>query len=293
VADREERPDRSAPDGAYCSEHPDRAALATCPRCGSFACIVCWHGAVDRCHRCLLRNPTEAAPPIAWEDPERGPIRRFFGTIGSAFAPTRSAPAMARPDLGPALSFALLTAVPLALLEGIVPYTHTLGFGMGQVNVIGDPPPAPDVIVVDILRAMGLSLAGNVLRLIALGLPYLSLTRSYGASTPTAAGARVLLYRAWLLSLGPVLFSIFAWLSPDPRELPAAVLLVAQALPLVPWILFFLAMLSTARLACGVGPIVAILVVIIPFALMQVCALVLQPVVEPWLPDGARFMLPV
>lgn len=291
MSDRDERPDRSAPDGAYCSEHPERAALATCPRCGSYACIVCWHGAVDRCHRCLLRNPGEAAPPIAWEDEERGAISKLFGTVFSAFAPTRSAPAMARDQLGPALGFALLTAIPLALIEGIVPYTHTLQFGMARVVVLHEA--NSGAIALDVARACGIAMMGNVIRLAALALPYVSLTRSYGQGSPAAPAVRVMLYRAFLLPLGPVLFSLFAWLAPDPREIPTAVLLIAQALPLVPWILFFLAMLSTARLACGVGPIASLLVVIVPFALMQVCALVLQPLLDPWLPEGAKFMLPV
>ena len=56
-----------APEGAQCEQHPERAAPFTCPRCGSYACVACWHPAVERCTRCLLRDPTDAAPPIAWE----------------------------------------------------------------------------------------------------------------------------------------------------------------------------------------------------------------------------------
>ena len=84
-ADREVE---TAPEGSTCANHPERPALVTCPRCGSYCCISCWHGAVLRCHECLLRDPM---PPVPWADPERGRGAGFLRTIADAPAPTRTA----------------------------------------------------------------------------------------------------------------------------------------------------------------------------------------------------------
>ena len=102
-----------APEGAACVEHPEREARATCPRCGAFVCEACWQPAIERCVRCLRRDPTEGAPPIPWEEPGRPLLSRYFATLASAFSPVRSALGFAHPDVAAAQRFALVSALPM------------------------------------------------------------------------------------------------------------------------------------------------------------------------------------
>src|ERR1700753_3302047 len=113
--------DHTAPEGAVCAEHHDRPASFTCPRCGNYACMFCWHAVAERCDSCLKRDPAAAAPPLPWETREGSLLTRFFGTLVSALHPVHSAPAFARPGLRRALGFFALSAVPLAALAGVIP----------------------------------------------------------------------------------------------------------------------------------------------------------------------------
>jgi hypothetical protein len=265
--------DLRAPEGAHCAEHPDRQAHFTCARCGSYACITCWHPSIERCQQCLKRDPTEAAPPIPWEQPAAAVPVRFFATLATALRPVRSAPAFAREDVGVALRFALLSALPCALLAGIIPHTRTLLFaGNFQVKVLGHADQG--AIALDVARAMGVQLVLSSVELLCLMLPFVSLVRAYAPARSHAA-ARMMLYRFWLLPGAVLLFYLAVWgLPPGPptdagevTAPPGAQALLLLLGTFVP-VLLFVAMGSTARLACGLGPLLSIVVVIVPVLLL-------------------------
>jgi len=280
----EEEPERieSAPDGSTCAEHPERPALVTCPRCGSYCCIGCWHGAVKRCHACLLRDPL---PPVPWADPELGLARRFFGTLRDAFSPTRSATTFSRGAWQKGIGFALLTALPLAVISGIIPFTHTLRFGPSWlVDTIGSP--SGSTIALDVLQAIGIGLLFAVLKLALMTAPYLSLTSAYGKPTESQPARQVMLYRGWLLLLGGrtgLLLGLVIWGFPDdPSE---TMLLVAEVISLLPLMVLLWSMTATARMA-QVGPIASMVVVLVPFVVLFLVEPLIIEMVSPWLPDS-------
>ena len=284
----EERQAEPAPEGSQCAAHPERAALVTCPRCGDYSCLACWHGAVNRCHACLLRDPM---PPVPWADDELSWPRRFFGTLGDALRPAASSPRFARGVWTRGISFLLITFLPLALLSGIVPFTHHLAFGDGfGVQVLHDA--TSTQLATDITQAMGLGLLFGAVKLICLGVPFLSLTRAYGRRDLESEPARqVLLYRGWLLTLGGhggLLLGIVMWGLPlaGADALGETTLGLLQALSLLPLLVLLWSMTSTARIA-GVGPLAAMVVVIVPFLAMMFAEPLVIELVEPWLPDPA------
>lgn len=267
------------PEGASCAEHSERDALVTCPRCGSYCCIACWHNALRRCHGCLLRDP---GPVVPWQDATRRLPARFFATIADAFRPSRSAPTFVRATVGSALSFALATFLPLALLSGIIPYTHTLGFGLSfSVTTLGAPTTAE--IALDVARAAGIGLLIALAMLALLAVPYHSLSRAYGRVEQSTASLTVMLYRGWLIPLGGLISSILVWGLPgEPDENARFIIEIASMLPLL---MLISSMLSTARMASGVGPIASLVVVLVPFVLLMTVAPLGFQAIEPWLPD--------
>jgi len=272
-------PIEAPPEGASCGTHPEREALVTCPRCGSYCCIACWHNAVHRCHACLVRDP---GPVVPWQDHERSLPARFFATLGDAFRPTRSAPTFVSASVRSGLSFAFLTFVPVALLSGIVPYTHTLGFGLSfSVATLGSPSGAD--IGLDIARAAGIGLLIAVAMLALLAVPYHSLSRAYGAKEQPPASLAVMLYRAWLIPLGGLVSSILVW--GLPGEPDSNVRLIIEVASMVPLLMLVSAMLSTARMASGVGPVASLVVVLVPFVLLMTVAPIGLEAIRPWLPD--------
>lgn len=281
MSDRDEEAIETPPEGATCAEHPDRDALVTCPRCGSFCCISCWHNAVRRCHACLVRDP---GPVVPWQDAERSLPARFFGTLSDAFRPARSAPTFVQASVRSSLSFALLTFLPLALLSGIIPYTHTLGFGLSfSVTTLRAPTSAD--IALDVARAAGIGLLVALGMLALLAVPYHSLSRAYGSKDRPPASLALMLYRGWLIPLGGVISSVLVWSLPGEPSTGVGVLLeVASMLPLL---VLISSMLSTARMASGVGPIASLVVVLVPFVLMMTVAPMGMQALAPWLPDPA------
>lgn len=252
-----------APPGAACAEHPERPAAFTCPRCGSYACIFCWHPVAERCDTCLKRDPAAAAPALPWESQQGTPVERFFRTLGTGFRPLQTAPAFARPGARRALSFFLLSAVPLAALSGIIPHTKTLMFGNFTVVVQGQP--SDFEIALDVLRAMGVQLLSFSVELAALALPFVSLTRAYAATERQAAATRVLLYRCWLSPFATLIINVAYWLLPAtggeegfPRFFePFAIAHMMLHL------LLLSSLRATVRLACGVGPLLSYVIVIV------------------------------
>lgn len=272
-----------------CHLHPDRPALATCPVCGRGACIVCWHDVFDRCESCLRRDPTAVAPPVPWENPAGGgALRRMVDTLVTAVRPRITSPAFARAEVAPALRFALLTAVPLALLRGIIPYTHTLTFGP-ELAVIAQGDPSTVAVALDVLRAMGISLLVTGVGWCALALPYIHLAKAYGGPVARPATLRVMLYRAWLLPMSSqwatvpgLLLSFARWgLPADPSKVSLFIVGLADLLPLI---LLLFAMRSSARFAAGTGAVASFLVTVLPFVLLFVAQGLLAELLRPWLP---------
>lgn len=281
VSDRDDEPIESPPEGASCAEHPERPAAVICPRCGNYACLACWHMTVRRCHACLMRDPAAAAPPIPWET-QSNVFARFFGTLATAVRPGASAPAFARGEVRPAVVFALLSFLPLALVEGVIPYTATLLFGdRFGVRLIGTP--TTNEIALDVARAVGLGLTVALVRAAVLAIPYYSLSRAYGDRGHAAAPLRLMLYRLWLVPFSGVVFGLFLWGLPgDSGE---SLGMYVQIVQLVPLLLLLSSMLSTARMASGVGPLAAFAVALVPFVLFFLLEGLKERALAPLLPD--------
>lgn len=267
-----------SPEGASCAEHPERDALVTCPRCGSYCCIACWHGAVGRCHGCVMRDP---GPSVPWEDRERGLAARFVGTLAGVLRPTRSAPSFAHSRWPLGVSFALLTFVPLALLSGIIPYTHHLVFGASQVRMVGDVD--TQVLALDLARAAMVGLLVALAKLACIAVPYQSLSRAYGSGGNPTAGLSAILYRGWLIPMAELVLGLLIVFL--PAEPTSAAMMIVWATSLVPLVVLISSLLSTARMASGVGPIAALVVVLVPFVLMMVFTPIGMQALRPWLPD--------
>lgn len=229
-----------------------------------------------------MSDPEGAAPPIAWETRDQPLFTRFFSTFRAALRPLSSAPSFAREAASGARSFFLLSFVPLALLSAIVPFTHTLLFGPTfAIQVIGEADGR--AIAIDLARALGIGFVSASTQLAALAFPYISLARAYAAGGPKAAPVRVVLYRAFLLPLGDVLFSLFLWSAPAGGNL-AAVEAFARIAQVIPLILLFLALRATARMASGTGPMASLVVTVVPFAALVI--------VQGWLLEGLRDFAP-
>lgn len=278
----EEDPAESAPEGSTCAEHPEHPAVLTCPRCGSYCCITCWQSAVKRCHPCLLRDPL---PPVPWADEQKGLGARFVGTIVGAFSPTSTAPTFTRGEWTRGLSFLALTALPIAILSGIIPFTHHLRFGPTWfVGPIGDPS-GPN-IALDVAQAIGLGLLFGAVKLGLIAVPFLSLTRAFGVPVPSEPARQVMLYRGWLLLLAGrtgLLLGVVIW--GMPAEPSSTMLLLAEVISLMPLMIMLWSMTSTARMM-RIGPLASMIVVMIPFALLILVEPLVLTMLTPWLPSS-------
>lgn len=289
-----QEPDRGVPEGAYCSEHPEQEASYTCPRCGCYACILCWRAQQKRCHACLLRDPTEAAAPIDWEFQDRPLLQRYLGTLLTALSPNASAPAFAHDDIEASLGFFLRSALPIAMLAGIIPHTRTLQFGGGfEVLLIGANHDAMH-ITIDVVRAMLVQAVVTGLMLSALLFPYVSLARAYGEPRRRHAALRVMFYRGWLIPASSLLFFLEVWAAPTQwlADLQLEQFMLLLAAPVACHVLLLVAMRSTLRFCCGLGVIVAWVVAIVPFVLLAVVTPLLSSGVAMVLPSAASATLP-
>jgi hypothetical protein len=265
MQDRE--PDYSAPDGAVCAEHHERPAAFTCPRCGNYACLFCWHPVSHRCDACLKRDPAAAAPPLAWEAEHGSFVHRYFATLGTAFRPVLSAPAFAQQEVRAALGFFALSALPFAALAGIIPHTKTMMFGDAfSITLQGNP--TPTEIALDVATASAIQLGLFACDFAALALPYVTLTRAYAAPEKRAAALRVLLYRSWLVPAATLVFFAGVWMLPGTSASTTTPLLpVLLAVQLLLNALLLVAMRATARLACSIGPMLSFAVTAVPFVI--------------------------
>lgn len=256
--------DHHAPEGAVCAVHSDRPASFTCPRCGSYACLFCWHGPAQRCDACLRRDPAAAAAPLPWETREGSLIGRMLGTLATAMHPVQSAPAFARRELRPALAFFALTAIPFAALAGVIPNTKTLMFGT-SFDIVIQGHPSQLEIVLDVLKAMLLQLASFGLDLVTLSLPFVSLVRAYTPPELQPAALRVLLYRSWLAPAAMLLMFLGIWMLPGtgkPNE-PTQLLPLLLAVQFTCNVILLVSMRATAQLACGINGLLSFLIVVI------------------------------
>jgi hypothetical protein len=264
----------SAPPGAICAEHPERPATFTCPRCGNYACLFCWHPVAERCDTCLKRDPAAAAPALPWETQQGSGLQRFVRTLSTAFQPIHSAPAFARPGLRRPLLFFLLSALPLSALAGIIPKTKTLLFG-SSLNVVVEGHATQGAIALDVVRAMLIGVALFGVDFAALALPYTSLVRAYAEPTRHSAALRVLLYRSWLAPFAVLFCYVLVWALPagaKPEE-PSAFSQLILVVGIVLHILLLSSMRASARLACGIGALLSFVVVavsLIVFLFVQV-----------------------
>lgn len=235
-------------------------------------------------------NPKQVFP---WEETSKPFLSRWATTLASAFQPLRYAPLMVGSLRTHALRFFLLSFLPLSLLEGVIPYTHTLRFGPSfQVLITGAH--SNEVILMDVLQAMGLSLGLRLIFFMALTLPYISLARAYGKPERQEAALNSMLYRAWLLPLQGLILYVLVWSSPKAPAMEFQLLM--QLLSIIPIFFMLSCMRATARLACEVGPWASVAVVLVPFALWMATELLILPFLSPWIPapmpaDDGRMIL--
>jgi hypothetical protein len=195
---------------------------------------------------------------LPWETQQGSPLVRYLRTLASSFRPVLMAPAFARPGIRRAWTFFLLSALPAAALAGIIPRTKTLMFGNLAVVVQGHPTAAE--IALDVLRAMALQLGACTVELIAFGLPYLSLVQAYTPSERHHAATRALLYRSWLSPFAAVVFYTTLWLTPSNE---AFANLVYNLTSVFMHLMFLSSLRATARLACGIGPLMSYVIVLV------------------------------
>jgi hypothetical protein len=194
--------------------------------------------------------------------------------MAAAFRPGSTASSFARCRIDPAVRFALITALPLSALAGVIPHTQTLLFGPAlDLQFIGQPTDAQ--IAVDILRAMLVQLILDTTVLLALGLPFVSLVRSYGGPEGDRAALATLLYRAWLIPGGALVNYLALWVLPESEftfGLFLMVLIVFQ-------VLLVYAMWSTSRTVCEISAPLSVVIVSVSCVLAIVVLMVVGPVV--------------
>ena len=221
---------------------------------------------------------------IAWEHPGHALISRFVGTLGNALRPVRGAPQLVGIRVGPAFRFALLSALPVMVGWGVVPFTATLLFkGNFDVEVISRALP----VWLDVLRAMGLSFAASFVTQLAWALPFVSLLRAFAASPMpaplvTATGWRFVLYRAWLVPGAGALLMFGMWALPQPPPAFVATVMVAL-LRLAPQVIMLLGA-QAMSLTFGASMLGSLAVALVP--------MILQGVVWLFVTDYADYLLP-
>jgi len=226
----------------------------------------------NRASESAERNPLV----IPWETRKKHNLRAWWLTLRSALTPIQSAAAMPSAS-NAAWSFALISWLPLAALEGILPYTRTLNFvGVFQVRTLGKV--TSSIVAWDIVQAVGLSLAVATLSAVSLLLPYASLTRAYASGMAPQLPFRFMGYRLWLLPMQGILTALVIWAL--PRQ-DATTLLFAEMIGVLPLLLLLSGMQATARICGGVGAFTSLAIVLIPFTVLTVVRWVVLPPLLP------------
>ena len=228
-----------------------------------------------------MRDPASAAPPIPFEDRSRVWPMRFLATFATALRPSATAPAFAREGTGAALVFWLLTFPILSALAGIVPATSTLLFGDARIYTIGSP--TSDAVALDVARAAGLGLLTCTALLVAMGLPYVSIVRSYATGAPPATPVRALAYRSFLLPLAGCLTALMGFLLGETAA--QSTLVLFQIATVIPVVLLFSSLQSAARSAAGLGPLLSLGAALVPFVAAYVAWLFLGTAITPLMPS--------
>jgi len=173
---------------ALCADHPERAAVGTCARCGNFYCGDC-AGRVDGgqgfCQRCH-----GARAYVAWEDASLGIWQRYFRTVKSSLVemPRFAAELPSRGDIGLPLSFALLPTLA-SVVVGAGGMSAFLAFMMHNLTPPSgsEGPPASMMGAIAFLMYGGMGLGGY--------LAYLALWPAMLLATARMFGNRELGYR--------------------------------------------------------------------------------------------------
>jgi len=233
-------------------------------------------------------EPTEDDPyVVAWEQRSLNVIVRYLRTVAEGLTPRASTPLLRGNRVRPAMTFALLTALPAAPLAGIIPFTHTLLFGPTfAITVQGDA--GQDRIASDVAQAAGLGLGLYAVLLLALAAPYVSLSKSFGAADGAGARAlRVMLYRAWLVPFGTGLFpQVVAWAMPM-MEAGLGLQVAFALLGVVPLVLLLVAMRAAAVELNGIRPLTSWAVVLVPVTLFFVVQGLALEALAPIIPEPA------
>lgn len=253
--------------GAHCANHPERDAVVRCVMCDRDVCIACFFPDLGRCQRCIELHPEEVAEPVPFE--ARGRVLGFFPTIAGVFAPRVSAPGFGIGDsLTRPLLFLLLTFVPIALLRGVIPYTHHVQFAsLGKVTTTADV--SQHALLLDVARAAGLSLAECVVQLFSLGLCYVSLVGAFGREGSRRIALRTLGYRAFLLPLGGafgLLPTTVGFVGPESFS-QFNLIVAIGTLPLLP---FYIAIHRSVRAVARVDFFPGLFVVVVPWLLAAI-----------------------
>jgi hypothetical protein len=225
----------------------------------------------------------EAVQTIPWEDPARGLVGRFLGTLGNALRPVRGTPQLCGIRVAPAFRFALLSALPAMLLWGIVPFTSTLLFKGGlQVEVRPDKLP----IWLDVLRAMSLSFCVSFLGQLVWALPFASLLRAFAAEPMpaplvTATAYRFVFYRAWLVPACNLTLWTLSCILPAAQS--GALGSFEAILQLVPQVMILLGAQAMA-LTFGASMLGSLAVALVPLVLEAVVMLIANEYAVRFLP---------
>ncbi len=228
----------------------------------------------------MSSDPDSAAPErldfaqiIPWEAPGLSPLSRLLGTLKNALRPVRGTPQLCGIRVAPAFRFALLTALPVMLLWGVVPFTSTLLFKGGmQVELRVEKVP----VWLDVLRAMGLGFSVSFLAQLVWALPFASLLRAFAAEPMpaplvTATAYRFVFYRAWLI---PACTSTLWLLSCVlPASQAGALGPIDAALQLVPQVMTLLGAQAMA-LTFGASMLGSLAVALVPLVLEVVVMLI-------------------
>lgn len=225
--------------------------------------------------------------PIAWEDDSLPWHRRLFATLGATFRPIVSLHAVANGELGPALRFACITALPFMLVWAVTPFTHTLMFGPElSLDVVGGAGPLP--IWLDVLRAMGIGLALAIIALLAWVIPFASLVRAFAdgsrSESPTKAAWRTALYRTWIVPLGTTALYFVSWSMPRQPS-PFLLELTLLTFEMVPRLVILIHCHAMARYFGATG-FSALVVSIMPLAVQWAVSLPVWQIAETFLPPA-------
>lgn len=239
-------------------------------------------------------QPGVASPfPMPWEDTSRSLVARFWGTLTNALAPVRGVPALCTGSVGPAVTFALVTALPLMLVWGIMPFTHTLlfrpPFQVAPTSAAQDMP-----VWFDVVKAMGIGFVISLAAQLSWALPFMSLLRAFAdARLPQAVvsivSKRFVLYRAWLVPFGWLAFQLVGWATPEGTAEPV-LMLALVFFRFVPHVLVLLGAQATAA-TLGASALGALGVALVPAIMQEVVGLTIGHYATqllPELPEAAK-----